>query len=145
MTRNTNGAFGDYSAAKLDYLSAAADRIDPETGERRGVGVNYNHCRPLHPHGYKMMRDGLMRLERYSRGGGKCFMSALVITDAGLAELARLQKRAGKRARRHNEGRDVVDARFGRQAKGTPVRRIKFSKDRLARAIAFSKGASRAA
>lgn len=145
MGKLHTGTFGEYSAAKFDFLSAGADRIDPETGERGGVGVNYNHCRPLHPHGYRMMREGLMRLERHSRGGGKCFISVLVITDAGLAELARLQKRAAKRARRHEEGRDLVDMRFGRQRKGTPVRRSKFSQGRLTQAIAFSKAANRAA
>lgn len=145
MRLNTSGAFGDYSAAKLDYLSAAAASIDPESDRLGGIGVNYSHCRPLHPHGYRMVRDGLMRLDRHSRGGGKCFISVLIITEEGLAELSRLKKRAAKRARRHEEDRDLIDVRLGRGRKGTPVRRSKFAKQRLTKAIAFSKGALRAA
>jgi hypothetical protein len=91
--------YASHGAAKLDYLSAGRNRIDPETGVRGGVGVNRTHCRPLHPYGMKMIKEGLMRLTR-SGGGSRTKHSALVITDKGLEELARLEKRAAAQSRK---------------------------------------------
>lgn len=91
--------FGDYTRAKLDFLAAGRQRIDPETGRRGGVGVNRMHCRPLAPHGQRMVRDGLMRIDR--EGMPSCRHTVLIITDAGLEELARLERRAARRARKH--------------------------------------------
>jgi len=95
----STAAFGDYTRAKLDFLAAARARIDPETGCRGGVGVNRRHCRPLAPHGLRMVRDGLMQMTRDGQRLSR--YSALVITDAGLAELARIERRQKRQARRH--------------------------------------------
>lgn len=88
---------GEESAAKIDFLRAGA-RQDPDTGRFVAVGVNRRHCRPLHPYGARLVRDGLMRLVR--AGSDRSRNSALVITDKGLTELARLEKRLAKRARK---------------------------------------------
>ena len=99
MDRKFLATVGEYTAAKIDYLGAGRDHIDPETGRRGGVGVNSNHCRPLHPHGQRMIQEGLMTLERI--GTDRCRHTVMVITDKGLAEIDRLEHRLRKKERRH--------------------------------------------
>lgn len=89
---------GAYTGAKLDFLGTARDRIDPETGKGQ-ICVNRMYCRPLHPHGQKMVQDGLMTIAR--EGLGKCRHTFLTITQKGLDELDRLEKIEARRARKH--------------------------------------------
>jgi hypothetical protein len=131
VTKTLPKGYTSHGAAKLDYLSAGRSRIDPETGLRGGVGVNRTHCRPLHPYGMKMIKDGLMRLTRSGRPSSK--HSALIITNEGLEELARLEKRANAHARKY-ASQDVAP---GAQLPGPASRR----KASFA-AIAYSKGAA---
>lgn len=77
---------GDASAAKFDFLHAG------RSGNR--VGVNRMHCRPFHPHGKKLVEAGLMRLERDGLPSSR--HTALVITDKGLEELTRMEKKLAK-------------------------------------------------
>lgn len=80
-----NHTVGDATAARYDFLAAAA--------KGGSIGVNRRHCRPLHPHGLRLVKDGLMTLSR--SGSKSCRHTALHITEKGLAELARLRKRLG--------------------------------------------------
>ncbi|MFZ3584567.1 hypothetical protein ACOI1H_20745 [Loktanella sp. DJP18] len=110
MPAKSDAPFGDYTTAKLDYLAAASKRIDAETGERGGIAVNRMHARPLHPHGLRMIRDGLMRIARHDSFTKTCRHTVLVITDDGLAELARLNRRAAKIQRRDDAQTPTLDA-----------------------------------
>lgn len=101
---------GAYTVAKLDFLSASR----PSEGEDpHHVGVNRQWCRALHPYGQRMVNDGLMTLHR--DGPGKARHTFLCITQKGLDELARLEKRKAARERKFGEPRAIADTRnFGR-------------------------------
>lgn len=133
MARNTSQTFGEYTSAKLDFLAAAGTRIDPETGARGTIGVNRRHCRPLHPHGLRMVRDGLMKISRNTSMTLRCRHTVLTITDDGVAELARLQKREAKTQRRHEMSAPPMPQKS----------RSAIVKSRQTRAIAFMKEAVR--
>lgn len=97
---------GAYTAAKADYLAAAMDNIDGEI-TRGYIAVNIKHARPLHPHGMRMVRDGLMTISREGICSGKSgrkssakSYTVLKITPEGQAELARLQKIAERKTRK---------------------------------------------
>ncbi len=96
--------FGDYTRAKLEFLEAAhsfpGDLDDPDPS----MPVNIKWGRPLHPHGARMVRDGLFTLSRTRATGRKSSnkrVTLLTLTEKGAAELARLQRRADRAARRH--------------------------------------------
>lgn len=78
-------AAGEYTTAKLEFLQRAM--------RYWGCAVNRKHCPPLHPHGARMIKDGLVTLRR--DGAAKTRTSRLIITPAGVAELRRLEKRLG--------------------------------------------------
>ena len=88
---------GDYTAAKLDYLHAASRK--DENDRILSIGVNRTYCRPLRPHGIKMINEGFLKLER--SGIRTCRHSRITITPKGEKELERLQKRADKLKKRH--------------------------------------------
>lgn len=85
---------GAYTVAKMDYLSASYKEDEPA----RAIAVNRMHARPLHPHGKRMIADGLMTLSRMGTKSSK--HSALTITQAGIEELNRLRKRQAARDRK---------------------------------------------
>lgn len=102
---NSPAPFGDYTRAKLDYLAHAQRMMALDNETHQGsIAVNIKWCRPLHPYGMRMVRDGFFTLSRRGGTGRKSSakrMSFLTITEEGLAELSRLQRRARKAAKRH--------------------------------------------
>lgn len=93
MRFTTIPAVGQATRQKIDFL-LAAERA--ETLGFGGVGVNARHCRPLHPHGLRLVRDGLMTLSRDGGTGRKRSASRrtrLTLTQAGREELARLRRK----------------------------------------------------
>lgn len=79
---------GQHTAARYDFLEAGARVHDSPGG---GVGVNRKWCRPLHPHGQRLVEEGLMTIHR--QGTRSCAHTHLRITKKGLAELTRMRKR----------------------------------------------------
>lgn len=143
MDRKLLATVGEYTAAKLDFLAAGKARIDPETGERGAIYVNHMHCRPLHPHGMRMVKAGLFEIDRGGLSSSR--HTRLVITDAGLAELARLEKRLARAERRHGS-EETGYVRPGTGRKPVFRQRSKAERDALrTRAIAWLKSAPKAA
>jgi hypothetical protein len=106
---------GAYTAAKADYLAAAMDEIDGEIVPGQ-IAVNVKHARPLHPHGMRMVRDGLMTISRSGIPAGKTSRKSsaksytiLKITPEGQAELARLQKVAERKMRKRGGTAPAID------------------------------------
>ena len=125
--------FGAYAAAKLDFMRAAL-HIEKVLSIRPGVVVNTRGTRRLHPHGQRMVQDGLMELIREVRGE-RCRRTVLVVTEEGRAELARLEKRAARTARRHGA--------TGQLPGPVPTQKGRARLDRKTKAIAFLKGRPR--
>jgi hypothetical protein len=98
---------GAYTVAKLDFLSAARAT---EGEEHHPVGVNRRWCRQLQPYGQRMVNDGLMTLHR-DGGLGKARHTFLCITDKGLEELERLEKKMAARERKFGERSEIADTR----------------------------------
>jgi hypothetical protein len=137
---------GSYTAAKADYLDAAMDEIDGEI--RPGhIAVNIKWARPMHPHGMRMVRDGLMTVGRSTTTGRKSSAKSytiLKITAEGQAELARLQKVAARKARKRGPDTSLPD-KPGSRRKSPKPRDTSTPAERLARrtaAIAFLKKAN---
>ena len=82
-------AVGQATAQKIDFL-LAAERHDALFSQ--GIGVNDRYCRPLHPHGLRLVREGLMSLSR-DRVLGRKRRTRLAITEKGREELARLRRK----------------------------------------------------
>lgn len=145
QTKDLLATVGDATAAKIDFLRAGS-RVGPETGKTRPVGVNRMHCRPLHPHGKRLVDEGLMRLVR--SGTKKSQHTALVITEAGRAELVRLEKRLARRARKDAGQRALGGYVQPRGKSGSSFPAVQPSgqerRRRRAEAIAFSKRAAQA-
>lgn len=139
MDRTLLSTVGSYTAAKIDFLDAARARIDLETGRREGIRVNAQHCRPLHPHGQKMVEDGLMKVRRTSALGPRTSYTTLVITDKGLDELGRLENRMRKREKRHANTNFQPPRQ--RRSKLSPAKVIQTRNERRAKAIALLKQA----
>ena len=91
---------GDYTAAKLQYLSKAA-RLHPETMIPMGAPLDCKGGLPSHPYGIRMVKDGLAIIRREIRWSHKNRRSYLLITEQGRKELQRLMKRVEKTSRRH--------------------------------------------
>jgi len=139
---------GDYTAAKLDYLTGAAEACEDDNGYRAGaIAVNIKHARPMHPHGMRMVRDGLMRVGRSTTTGRKSdckSYTTLTITDAGIKELERLQNVAARKMRKH-PGESLGIGIYKPKRKDPKPRDTSTPAERLARrtaAIAFLKEAN---
>jgi hypothetical protein len=104
MQKTLPYVFGDAARARYDFLLASFSKTADETGHNP-VGVNRRHCRPLHPHGMRLVKEGLMTLGRDVYGWSNTSRTSYVtITPKGVDELIRLQKILDRKGKR-NAGR----------------------------------------
>ena len=79
---NVPTGVGEFTQAKIQFLQAAM--------RRAGHGINRKNCRPLHPHGKRLLDEGLLTLRREDIMPR---YSYVMITDKGIAELRRLEQK----------------------------------------------------
>lgn len=120
-------SLGTPTAAKFDFLYAGRNETP--------VGVNRRHCRQLHPHGKALVDAGLMRMTRDGTPSSR--HTALIITEKGQAELARLTKKVENTLKRH--GTPTYEEPH-KGAKRFSLRSPADAKAAKTRAIAFVKG-----
>jgi hypothetical protein len=100
---HTKGIFGEATASRYDFLKASYREDSADGTGHASIHVNRQHTRRLHPHGLRLVKEGLMTLHREG-AHTQCQHTTLTITPKGVEEFQRLHKKLDRKMKR-NSGR----------------------------------------